>query len=57
MLTWEDNAMAKIFEGSVELPEGARIRRVRTVRDYGMHDRREATQYYPDAAYGMTIHF
>ena len=56
MLTWKDNAMAEDFEGSAELPEGARIRRVRIVRDYGMYDRREASQYYPDAANGMTIH-
>ena len=27
---------------------GARLRRVRVVRDYGMFDRREAPQYYPD---------
>jgi hypothetical protein len=26
--------------------EGARLRRVRVVRDYGMSDRREAPQYY-----------
>jgi hypothetical protein len=33
----------------VALRDGARLRRVRIVRDYGMHDRREAPQYYPDA--------
>jgi hypothetical protein len=32
------------------LPDGARLRRVRVVRDYGMFDRREAPQYYPDIA-------
>jgi hypothetical protein len=31
------------------LRDGARQRRVRVVRDYGMYDRREAPQYYPDA--------
>jgi len=56
MLTWKDNAMADDFEGSAELPEGARIRRVRIVRNYGMHERREAPRYYPGAANGMTIH-
>jgi hypothetical protein len=30
------------------LQDGARLRRVRVVRDYGMFDRREAPQYYPD---------
>jgi Hypervirulence associated proteins TUDOR domain len=29
-------------------PGGARLRRVRVVRDYGMLDRREAPQCYPD---------
>lgn len=32
------------------LPAGARLRRIRVVRDYGMFDRREAPQYYPDVA-------
>jgi hypothetical protein len=31
------------------VPDGGRVRRVRVVRDYGMFDRREAPQYYPDA--------
>jgi hypothetical protein len=29
---------------------------VRIVRDYGMFDRREAPQYYPDAKGAETIH-
>ena len=56
MLTWRDNGMAEDFESSAGLPEDARLRRVRVVRDYGMYDRREAPQYYPDAANGKTIH-
>ncbi|HEX9471490.1 MAG TPA: antibiotic biosynthesis monooxygenase [Bradyrhizobium sp.] len=44
---WRTNADAETFEGKVNLPEGARLRRVRIVRDYGMFDRREAPQYYP----------
>jgi heme-degrading monooxygenase HmoA len=56
MLTWRDNGMAEDFESSAGLPEGARLRRVRVVRDYGMYDRREAPQYYPDATNGKTIH-
>ena len=42
-------AAAEAFEAVAKLPEGARLRRVRVVRDYGMFDRREAPQYYPDA--------
>jgi hypothetical protein len=56
MLTWRDTGMAEDFESSAELPESARLRRVRVVRDYAMYDRREAPQYYPDAANGKTIH-
>lgn len=39
---WKPN----IFEGVAEL----RHRRVRVVRDYGMFERREAAQYYPDVS-------
>jgi hypothetical protein len=35
-------------EKTAKLPSDARLRRVRIVRDYGMFDRREAPQYYPD---------
>jgi len=31
-------------------PDGVRLRRVRVVRDYGMFERREAPQYYPEVA-------
>jgi heme-degrading monooxygenase HmoA len=49
MITWRDHAAAEASEQSVNVAEGARLRRVRVVRDYGMFDRREAPQYYPDA--------
>ena len=49
LTSWRDHAAAEAFEGSTKLPEGARLRRVRIVRDYGMFERREAPQYYPDA--------
>jgi heme-degrading monooxygenase HmoA len=48
LMTWRDEAGAVAFEGMVSLQDGARLRRVRVVRDYGMFDRREAPQYYPD---------
>ncbi|HEX3861242.1 MAG TPA: antibiotic biosynthesis monooxygenase [Stellaceae bacterium] len=56
LLSWRDVAAAEAFEAGVALAEGARLRRVRVVRDYGMFDRREAPQYYPDANGGDTLH-
>jgi heme-degrading monooxygenase HmoA len=50
LTSWRDQTAAKKFENTVALEEGARLRRVRVVRDYGMFDRREAPQYYPDIA-------
>jgi heme-degrading monooxygenase HmoA len=47
LLSWRTNADAETFD-KVELIPGARRRRVRVVRDYGMFDRREAPQYYPE---------
>jgi heme-degrading monooxygenase HmoA len=49
LICWRTNADAETFERKVNLPEQARFRRVRVVRDYGMFDRREAPQYYPPA--------
>ncbi|WP_029629651.1 antibiotic biosynthesis monooxygenase family protein [Zavarzinella formosa] len=48
LASWRDEAGALVFEGTLSLQEGARMRRIRVVRDYGMFDRREAPQYYPD---------
>ncbi|HEX5079097.1 MAG TPA: antibiotic biosynthesis monooxygenase [Geminicoccaceae bacterium] len=48
LLSWRDAAAALAFEAVLRLPDGARLRRVRVVRDYGMFDRREAPQYYPE---------
>jgi heme-degrading monooxygenase HmoA len=45
--TWRDDPAAESFETKIALPEAARLRRVRVIRDYGMFDRREAPQYYP----------
>lgn len=47
--SWRDHGAAEAFDAAAKLPEGARLRRVRIVRDYGMFDRRESPQYYPDA--------
>ena len=48
LMSWRDHSTAEAFEGKVSLQDGARLRRVRMVRDYGMFDRREAPKYYPD---------
>jgi heme-degrading monooxygenase HmoA len=47
LMSWRNQAAAEAFEGVTQLPDGARLRRVRIVRDYGMYDRREAPQCYP----------
>lgn len=48
LLSWRDQQAAEAYEKSMRLAEGARLRRIRVVRDYGMFDRREAPQYYPE---------
>ena len=47
---WRDLHAAEAFERAATPPAGARLRRIRVVRDYGMFDRREAPQYYADVA-------
>ena len=56
LISWRDQAAAEAFEAAVSLKDGARLRRVRVVRDYGMFDRREAPQFYPDAKGAETKH-
>src|SRR3954453_5005039 len=56
LISWRDRDAAAAFERSVLLQPGTRLRQVRIVRDYGMFDRREAPQYYPDAKGAETIH-
>jgi heme-degrading monooxygenase HmoA len=56
LMSWRDNIQAETFEKNISLKEHARLRRVRVVRDYGMYDRREAPQYYPDAHDGKRVH-
>jgi heme-degrading monooxygenase HmoA len=52
LVAWRAVADAEAFEDRIALADDARLRRVRVVRDYGMLDRREAPQYYPDARAG-----
>ena len=56
LMSWRDKAAADKFQAGVILKEDARLRSVRIVRDYGMFDRREAPQFYPDANGAPTIH-
>lgn len=49
LTSWRDLGAAQASEATITLPDDARLRRVRVVRDYGMFDRRESPQYYPDA--------
>ena len=48
LMSWHDHRVAEEFEKRAKVPQTARVRRVRVVRDYGMFDRREAPQYYRD---------
>ena len=48
MVAFKGEVAAKEFEDSVVLPDEARLRHVRVIRDYTMYDRREAPQYYPE---------
>ena len=56
LASWKDKANAESFECNGSLPNGTRLRRVRVIRDYGMFDRREAPQYYPDVQGATTLH-
>jgi heme-degrading monooxygenase HmoA len=56
LISWRDRAAADAFEAAVSAKDGARLRRVRVVRDYGMFDRREAPQFYHDAKGKETKH-
>ena len=49
LATWRDRGAAEEFAKSVRLPQTGRLRQVRVIRNYGMFDRREAPQYYPEA--------
>ena len=48
LITWRTHEDAERVDAGAKLPADARLRRVRVVRDYGMFDRREAPQYYPE---------
>ena len=45
LLTFRDAQAAESFECGTRVDDDARLRRVRVIRDYGKHDRREAPQF------------
>jgi heme-degrading monooxygenase HmoA len=57
LVSWRDAAAAAAWTPAPPAAAGTlRHRAVRVVRDYGMFDRREAPQFYPDAPGRATIH-
>jgi heme-degrading monooxygenase HmoA len=48
LISWRDRAAAAGFAPNPLAGAGVRHRVIRLVRDYGMFDRRESPQYYPD---------
>jgi hypothetical protein len=57
LASWRDRNSAEQFEPQLPTEADAvRHRVVRIVRDYGMFDRRESPQYYPDIPRGPTVH-
>lgn len=48
LLSWRNTAAADAGERANVFLGGARVRRVRVVRDYGMFERHEAPQYYAE---------
>lgn len=53
---WKDQGSALAFAKSAPVPDDARVRAIRVIRDYALFDRREAPQYYPDAPGHDTLH-
>ncbi|HEY7578348.1 MAG TPA: antibiotic biosynthesis monooxygenase [Acetobacteraceae bacterium] len=48
LASWRDAAAARAWVPRIPSHDDLRHRQVRVVRDYGMFDRREAPQYYPE---------
>lgn len=55
LVKWDSLATAEDFARGATLPEDARLRSIRVIRDYGMFDRHEAPQYFADVHPGDGI--
>jgi heme-degrading monooxygenase HmoA len=57
LVSWKDAKAAQQWTPvKADRVQALRHRHIRIVRDYGMFDRREAPQFYPDAKGAETIH-
>jgi heme-degrading monooxygenase HmoA len=56
LISWKGDSAAQNYEGALAPKGAARVRQIRIVRDYSKYDRREAPQYYADAAGAKTVH-
>jgi hypothetical protein len=52
LVSWRDTVASDSWQPPASLSDAGRLRhrRVRVIRDYGLADRREAPQFYPDVA-------
>jgi heme-degrading monooxygenase HmoA len=57
LMSWKTKANAEALTNSGTVPPDGRLRHIRVVRDYGMFDRREAPQYYPELARSKPLGF
>ena len=57
LVSWKEWEAAALWNPVVNSNiQALRHRLIRIVRDYGMFDRRESPQYYPDAKGQSTVH-
>jgi len=48
LMSWQNPGAGEAFGSEIAIKNVERLRSVRVIRDYGMFDRREAPQYYPE---------
>jgi len=58
LVSWRDADAAAAWQSPARIAGTGRVRhrRVRVIRDYGLADRREAPQYYPDVPRSSIVH-
>jgi heme-degrading monooxygenase HmoA len=52
LMTWDTADAATEYERHVDLRDGVQLRRLRVERDYGLFERDQAPQYFPEAQLG-----